>query len=333
LADILAQSWYMKYAPKTIDDYIFEDDEFKNRITEWCAQGSIPGNILLHGKAGVGKTVLCEILIRSIIKSQHDLNRIRSRSVAEIDELHPWLQKHPVKSKQKIVYFEEFDKISKVAQTTLKDGLLEKFQSNSSFIVTTNSINRIDPALVSRFNFRIEIKGGNVKGIEGRLATILKSEGVEFDEVMLCQFVEANHKAGMRNMITLLQSHSMNGSVDFSRIGVGIDSYEEKITKLTIAIFQKMFSTHDPMARKLALIQPLNNSIVAQEYAELSEILQYTRNIDWTMIFEDIAETVKFVPIQMMCMKYMDSIEHKKMPYLCYLAFIYESEKALVEVQ
>jgi len=323
----------MKYAPKSIEDYIFEDEELKTRVTEWCEQGRIPGNILLYGKAGVGKTVLCEILIRSIIKSQHDLNRIRSRSVAEIDELLPWLQKQPVKSNQKIVYFEEFDKISKVAQTTLKDGLLEKFQSNSSFIVTTNTINRIDPALVSRFNFRIEIKGNNIVGIEERLASILKAEKIEYDEERLNQFVVSNHRAGMRNMITLLQSNSSCGNVDFSKTNVGIDSYEDKISKLTIRIFQKMFTTHDPMARKLALLQPLNNSIVAQEYAELSEILQFTRNLDWGLIFEDIAETVKFVPIQMLCMTYMDSIDHKKMPYICYLSFIYEAEKALVEVQ
>jgi len=333
LADILAQSWYMKYAPKTIDDYIFEDSSLKESVVGWCKQGRIPGNILLYGKAGVGKTVLCEILIRSIIKSQHDLNRIRSRSVAEIDELYPWLQKHPVKSTQKIVYFEEFDKISKTAQTTLKDGLLEKFQTNTSFIVTTNSINRIDPALVSRFNFRIEIKGNNIAGIEDRLTSILKSENVEYNEELLNQFVLTNHKAGMRNMITLLQSNSLNGSVDFTKTNTGIDSYEDKIGVLTVAIFQKMFSTHDPMARKLALLQPLNNSIIAQEYAELSEILQFTNNIDWLSIFEYIVETVRFVPIQVLCSDYMDKIDHKKMPYLCYLSFIYESEKVLVEVQ
>jgi len=323
----------MRYAPKDIDDYIFEDDELKSNVEGWCKDGRIPGNILLYGKAGVGKTVLCEILIRSIIKSQHDLNRIRSRSVAEIDELFPWLQKQPVKSTQKIVYFEEFDKISKVAQTTLKDGLLEKFQTNTSFIVTTNSINRIDPALVSRFNFKIEIKGSNIKGIEDRLTSILEAEKVDFDNELLNQFVLANHKAGMRNMITLLQSNSSNGTTDFSRTNVGIESYEDKIGALTVAIFQKMFTTHDPMARKLALLQPLNNSIVAQEYAELVEILQFTNNIDWLSIFEYLAETVKFVPIQMLCSEYMDKIDHKKMPYLCFLSFVYESEKVLVEVQ
>jgi len=322
----------MKYAPTTIEDYIFEDEQLKANVHEWCKDGRIPGNILLYGKAGVGKTVLCEILIRSIVKSQHDLNRIRSRSVAEIDELLPWLQKSPVKSTQKVVYLEEFDKVSRVAQTTLKDGYLEKYQKSTTFIATTNSANRIDPALVSRFNFKIEIKGNNIAGIEERLTTILKAENVEFEEQDLNAFVTANYKAGMRNMITMLQSNSVCGNVDFSSITSGIDSYEDRITKLSVAIFQKLFSTHDTMARKLALIQPLNGSIIAQEYAELVEILQFTRNIDWDTIFEDLSEMIKFVPIQMLCSNYIDQIEHKKMPHLCYLSFLYEAEKALVDI-
>ena len=65
---------------------------------------------IFFGLSGTGKTTLSEILIRHFIKSNHDLYIMKTRSVAEIDEIKKWQQQRPVKSPFKIVYIEEFDK-------------------------------------------------------------------------------------------------------------------------------------------------------------------------------------------------------------------------------
>ncbi len=325
-------SWYAKYQPKVVEDYIFETEVLRDQVKGWIEAGSIPGNILLYGKAGLGKSALAEILIRSMIKSPHDLKKMRSRSVAEVDELFSWLQKSPVKSKKKIVLFEEMDRISPQSITQLKSDVMEKFQGLASFIATTNYVTRLDPALVSRFNYRIELKGDNTEGFEKRLKVILETEKVQFDETKLKDFVISNHKIGMRNLITLLQANSVNGSVDFDSIKSESGSSEEHIVDLVVSIFNTIFSTQDSVSRQLAMIQPLNNSVVCKDYAELSEILQYTQNMDYLTIFEMIAEKIKFIPIQALAAKYADTIEYKKMKNLTFLAFIYDAEKSIIDI-
>src|SRR6056297_318594 len=97
------KSWFIKYAPQTVDDLIFDNDEHKSLIKRWLSQEYIDGNLLLFGSFGLGKTVTAEILMRQIIKAQNDLFIAKERSVKEIKErIQPFVTKKPVKSKQKI---------------------------------------------------------------------------------------------------------------------------------------------------------------------------------------------------------------------------------------
>jgi len=326
-------SWYAKYQPKVVEDYVFEDENLKSQVHEWLSQGYIPGNVLLYGKAGLGKSALAELLIRATIKSPHDLKKMRTRSVDEVDGLFSWLQKAPVASKRKIVLFEEMDRISSASATQLKSDVMEKFQTISSFIGTTNYVSKLDPALVSRFNFKIELKGANVDGFMNRLKFILDTENVSYDAELLKQFVANSHKIGMRNLITALQANTVNGGVDFTSINTGAGgSVEDKVMILTMDIFNKIFSCPDMPEKKKAILQPMTSQLLCKPYAELSEILQFNRNMDYEMVFDSLIEKIKFVPIQMLASDYSDKIDFKKMKHLSYLAFIYESCKCIIDI-
>jgi len=326
-------SWYAKYQPKVVDDYVFEDENLKSQVHEWVSQGYIPGNVLLYGKAGLGKSALAEILIRATIKSPHDLKKMRTRSVEEVDGLYSWLQKAPVGSKRKIVLFEEMDRISGASATQLKSDVMEKFQALASFIATTNYISKLDPALVSRFNFKIELKGTNVEGFMTRLKFILESEKVSYDEEMLKQFVTNSHKIGMRNLITALQANTFNGGVDFTSISAGAGgSVEDKVVTITMDILNKVFSSSDMHEKKKAMLQPVTSQLVCKQYVELGEILQFNQNMDYEMVFETLIERVKFVPIQVFASEYSEKIGFKKMKHLTYLSFLYDSCKCIIDV-
>jgi SpoVK/Ycf46/Vps4 family AAA+-type ATPase len=54
-----------------------------------------------------------------------------------------------------IVVCEEFDRLSTQALTILKDGFLEKWMPKVAFIATTNNIQKIDSALLQRFNIKM----------------------------------------------------------------------------------------------------------------------------------------------------------------------------------
>lgn len=328
---ILDVSWFMKYQPKKISDYVFENDNTKMLVQSWIEQGYINGNILLCGPAGVGKTALSELLISNLIKSKSDLKRIRSRSVNEIDDLFSWVQKSPIKSKKKIIYLEEFDKLSAQAQTSLKDTLLEKFQNSVSFIATTNYINKVDKALVSRFNYRFELVGNNIDGTIEKLKNILKQENVEFNEESLKNFVQNNHKQGLRNLITNIQINSFNNIIDFNNIQTEISTIEMKIVDLTCKIIKTILSLNNIQQKKQILVNPLN-SVISQQYAELMEILQFQKDIHYESIYLLLNENVAFLPIKALISKYLETLDYKKLPYLHYLAFFYEMVKIILDI-
>ena len=74
-------SWFEFFRPQSIDEMVFSDEQQKTLVKSWFDAESIPGNILLTGPAGTGKTTLALILIKRIIKNQADYCRIKSRSV------------------------------------------------------------------------------------------------------------------------------------------------------------------------------------------------------------------------------------------------------------
>lgn len=321
-------SWYMKYCPKIIDDYIFQNNEQQSIIKNWIENEYIDGNVLLYGPAGVGKTALSEILIRTLIKHEYDLKVIKSRSVNQIDELYNWSQTSPLGSKKKIIYIEEFDKLSSTALTTMKDSLLEKFQSNVTYICNTNFINKIDKAIVSRFNFRFNLTG-NKEDYLKRILFILNTENVSFKEELVKEYVYKNYNKGLRNLITSIQIGSISGILNLDESITEL--LEEDIIKLTIGIYSKVFNVNKIETRKIVFIDPLN-SIISKEYGELIEIIQYNSDIDWNYVFLEIERRISFLPIKLLISKYLEGIDHKKIPYIHYISFIYESMKSIMDI-
>lgn len=321
-------SWYMKYQPMTVSDYIFENETIKNLILKWLEQNFIDGNILFYGPPGTGKTALSEILIKKLITHEYDIKVIKSRSVNQIDELYSWCQSLPIYSVKKIVYIEEFDKLSKTAHTTLKDSILEKFQEHVSFICNTNFINKIDPAILSRFNHKIELIG-NKEGIYNRLEQILISEDISFDKENLKDFINLNYKKGLRNLITSIQIGSLSGILNLDKKIT--NTLEDDITDLTLKIYQKIFSTQNIDKRKHILIDPVN-SIISEEYYSLLNIINYNYDVSYEKIFIDLSTKIHFLPIKYIISKYLDNIESRKLPDITYIAFLYESMRSIMEI-
>jgi DNA polymerase III delta prime subunit len=329
MTDVLNIAWYAKYLPKTLDEYVFDEPEHQALVDKWLQNGAIEGNLLLSGNAGIGKSCLAYLLINTLIKSPHDLKHIRSRSVAEIDELMSYIKGRAVKSKKKIILFEEVDKISSTSATTLKDTYLEAYQNNVTFIATTNYPNKLDPALKSRF-IHLTFSGKNIDGIIERCKTILQRENVIFEEEQLKQFINTKHKLGLRNILTLLQVNSINNKIDFTNISQEITSSEEDIVENTLKIFEILLES-DAQNKKLIQIQPLQSN-VANQFSFILQTIQFSQDLYWDSIFMQINDRTFFLPIKMLCSKYIEDIEKKRLPHLHFIAFLYEAIKTISEL-
>lgn len=318
----------MKYQPKNISEYVFDNDEYKTLVEKWLTQEYIDGNLLMSGPAGTGKTALTEILVKALIKHEYDLKVIKSRSVNQIDELYSWCQIQSIGSKKKIVYIEEFDKLSSTAHTTLKDSILEKFQDNVTFICNTNYINKIDPAILSRFNYKFILKGNKEESFN-RIVDILTKENIHYNERLLKDFVNINYKKGLRNLITSIQIGSVSGVLNLQE--TILDSLEDEIIKLTLDIYKIAFNANKIELKKIILVDPIN-SLISKEYSSLIEIIQFNNDIDWNKVFLELEQGINFLPVKVLISKYFETFENKKLPYLHYISFLYESMKIVMEI-
>ena len=325
-------SWFERFRPTTVNEIVFSSEEHKNLIKSWIDNERIPGNVLLSGPAGTGKTTTSIVLIKSLIKNQSDLCRIKSRSVSDIDDkIVPFIVKKPLGSKSKIVYIEELDRMSRQAFAQLKEDLMEKYQEWVSFICCTNYPKRIDTALRSRFTFQIEFQSVNLAGIKSRLELILKSENAKFDQNNLDSFIEKNYRHGLRNLINSLQVSfiSNNGTINFDELEKNLN-IEDNIVSHMLQMTEKIMVTTDPSSRKSCLINPLN-SIIAKEYSAFTALCHNNYDIDYSNIFERLMDTIKYVPLQGVISKYAEEIEMKKYPYMHLIACFYEMIKCALE--
>lgn len=326
------KSWFMKYSPTDIKDLIFDSDDHKELVTKWYAQEFIDGNVLFYGPYGLGKTITSEILIRQIIKVPNDLLIATDRNVKEIrDKITPFVRKSPVKSKRKIVYIEEIDKMHPDAFNLLKTGLMEKYQDNCSFVACTNYIKKIEGATLSRFNFKVPFTGNNILKIYERMKFILDTEKAEYNDEDLKKFIKNNYKIGIRELINQLQNSFIanSGRISFKNISQ-TGSIEENIIKLIVNILSTVMKS-DAKNKKLCLDYP-ENSVINEDYKQLVILLHNNLDINYDYIYNRLYELSNFIPIKMLCGRYADQAEYKKFPHINLLGFYYELIKTVCEI-
>lgn len=325
-------AWYIKYAPQNTDGLIFDNQEHESLISKWLEQEFIDGNLLLYGSYGLGKTVTAELLIRKIIKAQNDLYIAKDRSTNEIrKQIIPFTSKKPVKSKTKIVYIEEIDKMHKDAFNLLKTNTMEKHQATCSFIACTNYIKKVESAVQSRFNHRLSFTGSNKEAIIERLKYILNNEQADFDETKLAEFVEENYKSGVRELINMLQNSyiSNNKTINFDNISQ-TSSIEGRVVELIKNIINIVISLN-ARDKKLALDYP-EQSKINEDYKQLVTILHNNIDINYNFVYTQIYELTRYIPLKMICARYTEQQEFKMFPHINLLGFLYEAVKCISEI-
>lgn len=332
MSDISQTSWFIKYAPKTIEELVFDSDEHKHLVQKWIEQDYIDGNVLLYGPFGLGKTITAEILVRSTIKAQNDVFFAVKRKVEEVrDDIVPFLKNAPKRSKKKIVYIEEMDKLHSAAFNELKTGIMEKYQNKNTFLACTNYIKKIEGGVLSRFNYKIPFTGKNVEGIIERLKYILDNENANYDLEELKKFVTKNIRVGIRELINQLQNSyiSNNGIIDFQNISKE-SGIEENVTELILKMLTTIMNT-DIKNKKLCSHYP-DQSLIAQEYKTFVTLIHNNYDINFDVVYNRLMETITYIPAKKICAEYAEKQEYKKFPHLNLVSFFYEVSICLSEV-
>lgn len=202
--------WVEKYRPKTVDGYVFRDEQQRNQIATWIKDKSIP-HLLLSGSAGIGKTTLAKILIQGLGIEDYDvleLNASRTNSVDDVrDKITNFVSMIPF-GIFKVVLLDEADYLSPNAQAALR-GVMEEYHETARFILTCNYRNKIIPAIQSRCQ-GFHVERTDQTEFTARVATILVDENIEFDLDTLDIYVKLTYP-DLRKCINLVQQNIQDG--------------------------------------------------------------------------------------------------------------------------
>ena len=206
----MKQLWTEKYRPTTLTDYVFRDNTQRQQVQGWVDSGAIP-HLLFSGAPGVGKTTLAKILISELGIDDYDvleINASRENSVDTIrDKITNFVQTMPFGA-FKIVLLDEADYITPNGQAALR-GVMETYHASARFVLTCNYPNRVIPALHSRCQ-GFHIERVDITEFTARMATVLVTEGVEFDLDTLDSYVRATYP-DMRKCLNMCQMNSSEG--------------------------------------------------------------------------------------------------------------------------
>ena len=209
----MKQLWVEQYRPDTVDGYVFTDENQRAQVLSWIKEGSIP-HLLFSGSAGTGKTTLAKILIKALNVDEYDImvanGSKEARKVEWIDRLINFCQTMPF-GKFKVVLIDEADYMNINSVQPALRNLMEDYSSNVRFIMTCNYPNKIMPAIHSRCQ-GFHIDKTDIVEFTARVATVLATEGIEFDIDTLDSYVKATYP-DLRKCLNLVQPNSQSGAL------------------------------------------------------------------------------------------------------------------------
>jgi DNA polymerase III delta prime subunit len=209
----MKELWVEKYRPNTVDGYVFVDDAQKDQVQSWIRDGAIP-HLMLSGAAGTGKTTLAKLLINELGIDEYDVlyanGSKEARKIEWVDKLISFCQTMPF-GKFKVVLIDEADYMNKESVQPALRNLMEDYSQTVRFILTCNYPHKIIAPIHSRCQ-GFHITKTDHTEFTARVATVLVTEGVEFDLDVLDSYVKATYP-DLRKCLNLVQPNSQSGTL------------------------------------------------------------------------------------------------------------------------
>lgn len=200
-----------KYRPKTIEDLVITNKEFGDKLKQWKEKGSFDSHILLYGIPGTGKSSSINVILNEL--NITDYITINGSDKTGIDDTRRIIEYASVPSlddKIKVVVLEEFERLSPQAQDSLK-YVLEKYSSWCRFIFTTNNVNKVTPAILSRCE-SYSFQKLDQQQFVTRIVNILTKENIKYSMEDVVEYIKLSYP-DLRKCINDINKNVINGEL------------------------------------------------------------------------------------------------------------------------
>jgi len=205
----LDQLWWRKYRPKSLSEYVFQNEAQRQAIENLVKEKSIP-HLLLAGMQGSGKTALAEILIESLGLDPIDVLTINASDENNVDMVRDKIKSFVTTYAMgpfKVIFLDEADYLTQNGQAILR-VMMAEYADVARFIIACNHENKILPAIRSRCQ-RYHFKASNVNDVTELVVQILLKEKVKFDLDLVDKYVSVGYP-DIRQILNLLQQHTVD---------------------------------------------------------------------------------------------------------------------------
>ena len=219
--------WVERYRPIEINNYI-GNDHLKSKIEIYLESGDLP-HLLLHGKAGTGKTTLAKLLVKNIDCDHLYINASDENGVDGIRFKVKNFASTVGFKDMKVIILDECDYITPNAQAALRN-VMETFSKHCRFILTCNFVERIIDPIQSRcqsFQIIPPSKGEVAKHIH----EILLSENVisEMDDLKV--LIDSGYP-DIRRILNSAQRNVVKGKLKLDKTSILQNDYKLKLLKI-----------------------------------------------------------------------------------------------------
>lgn len=234
--------WVEKYRPKKVSEAILPDS-LKTVFQQFIDQDNIP-NLILTGRAGVGKTTVAKAMLEEIDADYIVINGSMNGNIDTLRvEIANFASTVSFGGGRKYVILDEADYLNPNSTQPALRNFMEEFSKNCGFILTCNFKNRIIEPLHSRcsvieFNIPKDEKQAIAASFFKRVCSILETEGVEYDKQAVAKLLQV-YFPDWRRIINELQRYSATGRID---AGILANKSDDNINTLIQMMKDKRFT-------------------------------------------------------------------------------------------
>jgi len=251
--------WVERYRPVSLENYI-GNEHLKTKVSRYISTGDIP-HLLLHGKAGTGKTTLAKLLVSNIDCDHMYVNASDENNVETVRNKIKMFASSVGFKDLKVIILDECDFLTPNAQAALRN-LMETFSKHCRFILTCNYVERIIDPIQSRCQ-SFQIIPPSKKEVAIHTSSILNTEGVSFDNEQIVTMVNSSYP-DIRRIINAVQRNIVDNNLI-----VDTESLVQNDYKLQVL---EILQTQDKKNAFKNLRQLLADSQI-RDYADLFRLL------------------------------------------------------------